>query len=93
MLLLLARFVLVLVIVAVIVGIILYIAKNTMKDSTVMNIRKFEKRFDPESNKYYIVKMDAKNNEEPIRRWYGTKITYKDLVKVEYVLEKLNNIK
>lgn len=92
MLLLLARFLLVFVIVALIVGVILYIAKSSMKDENQKVVRNYEKRFDPESNKYYIVNV-LKNKEEPVCTWYGKRILYKDMVKAEYVLTKLNETK
>lgn len=92
MLLLLARFLLVFVIVALIVGVILYIAKSSVKDENQKVVRNYEKRFDPESNKYYIVNV-LKNKEEPVCTWYGKRILYKDMVKAEYVLTKLNETK
>lgn len=92
MLLLLARFVLVFVILALIVGVILYIAKSSMKDENQKVVRNYEKRFDPESNKYYIVNV-LKNKEEPVCTWYGKRILYKDMIKAEYVLTKLNETK
>lgn len=93
MLLLLARFILVLVVLALVVGIILYIAKSSTNPETNSKlVRNYEKRFDPSSNKYFIVNV-LKNKEEPVCTWYGKRILYKDMVKAEYVLTKLNETK
>lgn len=93
MLLLLARFVLIFVVLALVVGVILYIAKNsTVEPESTKLVRNYEKRFDPESNKYYIVNV-LKNKEVPVCTWYGKRILYKDMIKAEYVLTKLNETK
>lgn len=93
MLLLLSRFVLIFVVLALIVGVILYIAKNSTKDPESAKLtRNFEKRFDPGSNKYYLVNV-LKNKEVPVCTWYGKRIMYKDMIKAEYVLTKLNETK
>lgn len=93
MLLLLARFILIFVVLALVVGLILYIAKSSTKDpENEKLVRNFEKRFDPSSNKYYIVNV-LKTKEVPVCTWYGKRILYKDMVKAEYVLSKLNEVK
>lgn len=93
MLLLLARFILIFVVLALVVGLILYIAKSSTKDpESEKLVRNFEKRFDPSSNKYYIVNV-LKTKEVPVCTWYGKRILYKDMVKAEYVLSKLNEVK
>lgn len=92
MILIIARFVLVFAVLLLVGILIAHIAKSSTTSGKEELSRKYEKRFDPESNQYYIVKV-LKNKEEPVCRWYGKRILYKDLIKVEYVLEKLNNIK
>lgn len=93
MLLLLARFLLIFVVLALVVGLILYIGKSNMKDDVNTKlVRNFEKRFDPSTNKYYLVNV-LKTKEVPVCTWYGKRILYKDMVKAEYVLSKLNETK
>lgn len=91
MLLLLARFILVLVVLGLIIGLIYYIVKTDNAPPPAL-VRNYEKRFDPQSNKYYLVNV-LPTKEVPVCTWYGKRILYKDMIKAEYVLEKLNETK
>lgn len=51
--------------------------------------RNYAIRFDPESNKYFIVNI-LSTKEVPVKTWYGRTIKYKDMIMADYVLQKLN---
>lgn len=92
MLLLIARFLLFVVIFIAIVYFLYSIStgdsrkKKAAKDALTRN---YQRRFDPDSQKYYLVNV-LSDREEPVVNWYGRRIMYKDMVKAEYVLEKMN---
>lgn len=93
MLLIISRFILIVVLIALFVLVIAYIAKKSSPSKTPDKlVRNYEMRFEPQSNKYYIVNV-LSNREEPITNWYGGRILYKNLIEADYVLNKLQTTK
>ncbi len=53
------------------------------------NIRNYKVRFDAAKEKYYLVNQ-LETHDEPVTNWFGFRVMYKDKLKAEFVLEKLN---
>ena len=94
MLLLLARIALTLLIAGCITGLIWqFTKKSNVEPETPDGLtRNYEVRFDPKSNKYFIVNV-LKKKEVPQVNWYGGLILYKDMIQADYIRDKLNTVK
>lgn len=90
MFLLIARYLIILLVLVLIPFVIYQFIQKPDKSAVVdAKTRNYAIRFDPESNKYFIVNI-LSTKEVPVKTWYGRTIKYKDMIMADYVLQKLN---
>lgn len=62
-----------------------------MSDKKEIEKAKFEVRFEPGNNKYYIVKIADGNETNILGRWGISTLYYSSKIDADFVLQKLNN--
>lgn len=60
------------------------------KSTPTRNVRNFKVRFDPVTEKYYIVNQLA-THDEPVTNCFGRRIFYVDKPKAEFIVQKMNS--
>lgn len=69
---------------------VLYSVAKDKKPVVKKNIQNFKVRFDAAKEQYYIVN-EMETYDEPVTNCFGFRVMYKDLVKADFVCQKLNS--
>ncbi len=77
-------------IIAVLVIVIMIAAVCFMSESKEVANTRYEVRFEPGNNKYYIVKISKGKEENVLGRWKISTLYYSSKIDADFVVQKLN---